>query len=146
MNTSIDTIQPCPTMSLDIETTAIEEDIDNLDLSKTSQINLAVGNIEACNINYINVKYKSRASWCDSTAKRFNLFTKSVKSNFIKINFQQVKFSEWLNKIIYIITVFTTEVIILLMLRFVNRGFINRKYFQKPEAYKVESCFYLFNL
>ncbi|TAF06849.1 MAG: hypothetical protein EAZ77_11460 [Nostocales cyanobacterium] len=67
---------------------------------------------------------------------KYAIFANSVKSNFINIKFQQVKFSDLFHKIKYIFNSFITEVISLWMQRFVNAGFINRKDFKKAEAYK----------
>ncbi|TAF06850.1 MAG: hypothetical protein EAZ77_11465 [Nostocales cyanobacterium] len=64
MSTSIDTIQPCQTMPLDIETTAIKKDIDSLDLSKTAQINLDVSDILTCNINHVYLINKPKTNGC----------------------------------------------------------------------------------
>lgn len=140
MNALVDTIPNRQAISLDMGKIALVKNRDHLNLRKTSHFIFVISNIKFCNLNYFHRESQPINNVGNSTVIMLKLLNQRLKLHWLKIHLYWVKFAEKLNKNLYSINLLTKQILIIFMLRFVNRGFIHRKDSKKLEVYKVRRC------
>jgi hypothetical protein len=86
MFTSMDTQQHRQTMSLDIDTKAIQKDNSDIDVRKTSQIDHAGNKIRNCQIDNLPDKVQNNNNCDQSALTMWDSVNKSCKSHLVNID------------------------------------------------------------